>query len=593
VIVRLRLKNWRNYTDLDLTLGTGTTFIVAPNGVGKTSLMEAASWAVFGDSGQGHHPGNAVRAGTPAAEATVDIELPDETRITIRRVLPKRRGIAAPRPVVSLATGEAGPEFLAAQMLRHYGADLDFLARLTMPPRFLDQGSTSGLGLHGHLCRLFGVDRLLEAAGEVERRIKELGPLIKEAKVGMPATAALVDGLKRDLDACEAQFAETIAAHERVSAQLEGAREAARARTRLSDWQERADTFSAALADLATAAAPHVTLDPGHPETAQERLDAALAVIARELEELRVRRAVLEGKAEAIEQHSATLMSATGDCPVCKRPLDAAAADFATSAHAGQLARIDAECRSLSELEAGAAARQARLRVLMRAFRDLAPPGPRPEPGTAGEGTPAESLEAEAQRLFSELLGRNTAVDLARAKLRRTTEDAHAHTALEELYTREAVLRASRSAISATTTRILDQTIAPLTTEINARWQQLFPQRGRLRTRSTGEVSREVNGEELPFDDFSTGERMGLVVLLRLLVLEMATKANFCWFDEPLEHLDPDARRQVAESLARASIGGPLKQIVVTTYEETLARRLHERHPDTVNLIYVRQAARS
>jgi ABC-type polar amino acid transport system ATPase subunit len=71
----------------------------------------------------------------------------------------------------------------------------------------------------------------------------------------------------------------------------------------------------------------------------------------------------------------------------------------------------------------------------------------------------------------------------------------------------------------------------------------------------------------------------------------MATDADFCWFDEPLEHLDPDVRRRVANLLARVTTtGGPLRQIVVTTYEEPLARQLEARDPLNVRLIDVRQA---
>ena len=43
-----------------------------------------------------------------------------------------------------------------------------------------------------------------------------------------------------------------------------------------------------------------------------------------------------------------------------------------------------------------------------------------------------------------------------------------------------------------------------------------------------------VNGHPLPYDSFSTGESMSATILLRLLVAEMATTADFCWFDEPL-----------------------------------------------------------
>jgi DNA repair exonuclease SbcCD ATPase subunit len=70
----------------------------------------------------------------------------------------------------------------------------------------------------------------------------------------------------------------------------------------------------------------------------------------------------------------------------------------------------------------------------------------------------------------------------------------------------------------------------------------------------------------------------------------MATRADFCWFDEPLEHLDPDVRRKVANLLTRATSGGrPFRQIVVTTYEEPLARHLKTRDESWVTLLDVRE----
>jgi ABC-type polar amino acid transport system ATPase subunit len=84
---------------------------------------------------------------------------------------------------------------------------------------------------------------------------------------------------------------------------------------------------------------------------------------------------------------------------------------------------------------------------------------------------------------------------------------------------------------------------------------------------------------------------VGAILLLRLLVVQMATSASFCWFDEPLEHLDPDTRRDVANLLSRvANTEGALQQVVVTTYEDQLARRLQDRDPQHVRLVYVRLA---
>ena len=43
MIRRLRLRSWRAYENLDLELGPGATFVVASNGIGKTSLIMGAS----------------------------------------------------------------------------------------------------------------------------------------------------------------------------------------------------------------------------------------------------------------------------------------------------------------------------------------------------------------------------------------------------------------------------------------------------------------------------------------------------------------------------------------------------------------------
>ena len=49
MIERLQLQNWRAYDRLDIELGPGATFVVASNGIGKTSLIMAAAWGIFGD----------------------------------------------------------------------------------------------------------------------------------------------------------------------------------------------------------------------------------------------------------------------------------------------------------------------------------------------------------------------------------------------------------------------------------------------------------------------------------------------------------------------------------------------------------------
>jgi DNA repair exonuclease SbcCD ATPase subunit len=589
VIRRLALKNWRNYEDIDLELKPGTTFIVAPNGVGKTSLMEAASWAIFGVSGQ--HPGDAVRKGASSATATAEIQFPDQRILSITRTLPKKPTAALPRPSVHLDGKQISPAAATDEMREAYAADPAFLLRLTMPSGHIDARGPSDFGLEDHLCRFFGIEALLQAVENLDQRLKAQQKQIKAAKQGSLATPAALSALRDRVSANEAAAEEAAAAHAGASAALDSARHAERNRTLLSEWQNRVTSYTHALGELAYAAASEVTLDPQNPDAVQNTLDTAANSVQRELEAIRVQRAGLAGRSAAIEHHSEDLDSAHGDCPVCRRPLDTETVSYARSAHQADLTRINAEAEHLSREEAELVGKQQRLHTLIQTFRSLPRPGPRPAdsiPADMAAGKSVDELEAELRGALDRLVQRRTELATAQTELDAILANQAAHAELQRLYTQEAVLRASREAISTAKNKLLHDTIQPLAHEIDARWGELFPGRGRLSTQPSGAVSRELAGETLADAEFSTGERTGLVILLRLLVLETVTRANFCWLDEPLEHLDPDSRRRVAGILARASNAGALKQIVVTTYEEPLARRVQERDPKNVSLVYVR-----
>ena len=46
---RLRLVNFRQHADTEIAFGDGITGIIGPNGSGKTSLLEAIAWAIYGN----------------------------------------------------------------------------------------------------------------------------------------------------------------------------------------------------------------------------------------------------------------------------------------------------------------------------------------------------------------------------------------------------------------------------------------------------------------------------------------------------------------------------------------------------------------
>ena len=589
MIRRLVLKNWRNYEDIDLDLQPGTTFIVAPNGVGKTSLMEAASWAIFGPLGQ--RPAGAVRKGASSATATAEIQFPDQRILRITRTLLSKSSAALPQPTVHLDGKPISPYAVEDELREAYAADPAFLIRLTMPIGHIDARGPSDFGLEDHLCRFFGIDALRQAIDSLDQRLKAQQKRIKAVKQGSIPTPAALSTLRERIAANEAAVTKAAAAHAHTTAALDRARNTERNRGLIIEWQKRVTSYTHSLVELTAAAASDLTLDPENPDAVQSTLDTALNSVRQDLENIRIQRAGLAGRSAAIEQHSKALDSAHGDCPVCRRPLDTQTVSLARSAHEADLTQINSETESLSQQETELANKQQRLLTLMQRFRTLARPGPSPADkdsvDIASEKS-ADELDAELSGALDQLVQSRTEMAAAQSELDAILANQAAHTELQRLYAQEATIRASREAISTAKNKLLQQTIQPLAHEIDERWGQLFPGRGRLSTQSTGAVSRELAGETLPDSEFSTGERTGLVIVLRLLVLDTMTKANFCWLDEPLEHLDPDSRRKVAGILARASSIGAPKQIVVTTYEEPLARRVQERDPQNVALVYVR-----
>ena len=84
MIRRLKLVNWRAYENLDLELGPGATFVVASNGIGKTSLIMGAGWGLFGDA-SGVTALDEIRGDADGATVGLEVRLPSGTDIEITR----------------------------------------------------------------------------------------------------------------------------------------------------------------------------------------------------------------------------------------------------------------------------------------------------------------------------------------------------------------------------------------------------------------------------------------------------------------------------------------------------------------------------
>ena len=169
MIRKLRLCNWRSYEDLDLQLGPGTTFVVAPNGVGKTSLVYGLAWGVFGQNSN-IDPKHSIRVGAARAEVQVEIDLPGGRRLSISRTA-KRRG--APTATYKTDGARLTESSAVAEMEQAFGIELTVASRLSMMLGGGHIATSDTLNLESHLHHAFGVAHLLNAAETAQSVAKE------------------------------------------------------------------------------------------------------------------------------------------------------------------------------------------------------------------------------------------------------------------------------------------------------------------------------------------------------------------------------------------------------------------------------------
>lgn len=588
MITRVHLENWRAYKSFDIDLAPGTTFLVAPNGVGKSSFIEAIQWALNADA-QPIRTAMRRRAKTTTVEVNVSVE---NRTVRIKRILTVGRGKSASLSTEAWVDDEvADPESALLLLADAWKVDNRFACRAAfLTDRLIDRDPDPDL--RSHLARLHSLDNIQQA-------ISSLGAAMKATSATADAARKATRASDADLQQRIAEAAEAAKHLDMATAESETLRnEAAMAKETLNqavqfNEEHRAHrewaAARAALADEIEA------LLGTRPEELDLRpvLRVAEASANQQLMEVSEQRARLLERLSSIEDSVEQLHQAGGVCPVCRRPLDDQSREYAEQQHENDRLRAEQQLEAVDTDASSTLGKKLKL-MLGRAGTLGEPP---PEP--TGEPVDLDPLEANAAAVrvaFEKSLEDVGHAHHAAADANAVVEAIEIERAQEsstDLYATVAALEAATAALEATVTRVLESQLGPVSEEVNRRWEAIFPDRPGLRLDSTGRIARTFDDDEesdLEFESFSSGEQVVAKILLRLATLTSTTEIPFCFIDEPLEHLDPDARSYVARTLAYLATADGLNQIVVTTYEQALALQLASIAREQVDLEFLTTA---
>jgi DNA repair exonuclease SbcCD ATPase subunit len=587
LITFVSLENWKTYKTFELKFERGTTFLVAANGVGKTSFIDAVQWALDRSAAPSR---SSMRRGAKTTSVVVEL-IAGDAIIKVKRSLTLGRArTPADKIETWIDSKVVEPEDAFQRLAKVWLVDNRFSSRAAfLTDRFLDKDAEPDL--RSHLTRLHALDRVQDA-------IAALGPAIKMA-------TELADKARKETKASQGELEQAIAVEQAAGAALVSAgaeserlrAEVTTATNALAEAQRMNQATAAHAAWLARRAVIVTDAERfiGHlpDDTSLEvGLRSAEAGARQQLAQLTEQRSRLTERVAALEASLERLQASEGECPVCRRPLDGESRSHAEEAH-----RHDEEVAT-EELEALDVTSFVSVTTSLRQLVERAQVLGEPPPVLDGEPANLDALSNqldEAQTAFETALGDARQAELVAASSTAKRAELEARVNAKSsvaLYTRVAALETARSALEATVTRVLEAQLGPVSDEVNRRWEAVFPDRPGLRLDSTGRMARTFDDDEgdLDFSSFSSGEKVVAKLLLRLATLTSTTEVPFCWIDEPLEHLDPDARSYVAQTLAYLSSADALTQIVVTTYEQGLALQLAGGAQNQVRLEFLRTA---
>jgi exonuclease SbcC len=274
----LRLQNFRQHADTQLTFAPGLTGIIGPNGAGKSTILEAIAWAIYGKpAARGTR--DSIRFNRAGPRDPVRVELDFELRNHRYRV---SRGLTSaelfldgdPTPIATSLTG------VTELLQRRLGMSrTEFFNTYFTGQKELDVMKLMGPADRARfLSRVLGYERLRVAQELVRERRRDI---IAESS-GLRSAMPDADAINRAVREADARAQAAIAKHRETQATLDKVRRASQTfEPRWIDAQRSRELLLDILSELRVSEA-----DEASHAREQERIERELAGVAEARTEL-------------------------------------------------------------------------------------------------------------------------------------------------------------------------------------------------------------------------------------------------------------------------------------------------------------------
>lgn len=565
----VRVANWKRHRQFEHSFAPGMNFILGANGKGKTSLLQAIRFGLFG-SEDGKEAREAIRF--DATSASVHVELIDRESVVVGRNIDTRGRITETLTVGSTSTGD--------ELLRSlFGADPLFLRSLV----FLREGDVyapdaGNVGLEQQLESILSMGGLSQLSGEIRHARGPLGKVQRSQRSALQLSRDEMAHLTQEEARLRAEVEQLRIDEADLQAQYLAWADRARDREQWTQLEADLASWRDQVADLARAA--QLPLSDDELDQSLVELDRRRLSLEETLRGLTQDRGELVGRIAAIRSFLDQLnQGGTQVCPLCRQSLDEDHRSVATAEHSRDLKVLAAQeevmearlTQTRTDLERTREASEGARRVWASRPAGLPPRPPPPEDAAVQlerSHLAVEDIRTRCARVEQQLL--ETRERLATAEASRRLEE-QVTTAFRE----DSLLEATASGIEEFIADVRSSVMAPLAEQLSQQWKAYRPDvEWSIALDEAGALCLARDGLTRSYSVLSGGEKTVAIVLLRVAMLTALTTSDVIVLDEPLEHLDPRARRLMVSSLHNAVRKGLLKQIIISTYEESLVRRL-------------------